>query len=226
MKNTKNILYFVSCALLADSTLSAKLFGNPNRNHSNSKHACAGVKKNKWCESEDQQLIDLVKKYGIKDWVSIAKHIPNRRPKQCRERWLNFINPSRKIGVWSSKEDQILLNKVRKMGKKWTKIAAFLPGRTDNDVKNRWYNHFSRKKNQDFDLPECDFSDQYPSTQNPNGDDQAFDLPECDFSNQYPSPQNPNGDDQAFDLSEFDFFDQYPSPQNFNYDDQDFDLSR
>jgi hypothetical protein len=39
--------------------------------------------------------------------------------------------------TWTSAEDGILRAKYGEYGPKWTKISAFLPGRSANSVKNR-----------------------------------------------------------------------------------------
>ena len=35
---------------------------------------------------EDDQIIEMVEKWGNKKWSDIAKHLPGRIGKQCRER--------------------------------------------------------------------------------------------------------------------------------------------
>ncbi|KAL1528797.1 hypothetical protein AB1Y20_010122 [Prymnesium parvum] len=48
---------------------------------------------------------------------------------------------SRKDGLvpmWTVEEDLLILQLVDTYGKRWSKIAAHLPGRTDNGVRNRW----------------------------------------------------------------------------------------
>jgi myb proto-oncogene protein len=42
--------------------------------------------KGPWTQEEDDQIIDLVKKYGPTKWSVIAKALPGRIGKQCRER--------------------------------------------------------------------------------------------------------------------------------------------
>lgn len=76
-------------------------------------------------------------------WSSISIRMPGRSGKQCRERWNYCLRPNIKKGVWSQDEDQLLDRLQNQMGNKWSTIAASIPGRTDNDVKNRWY---ARKK--------------------------------------------------------------------------------
>ena len=40
--------------------------------------------------------------------------------------------------MWTVEEDLLILQLVERYGRKWSKIAACLPGRTDNGVRNRW----------------------------------------------------------------------------------------
>jgi len=42
------------------------------------------------------------------------------------------------VPMWTVEEDLLILQLVEKHGKRWSKIAAHLPGRTDNGVRNRW----------------------------------------------------------------------------------------
>ncbi|WVZ13454.1 hypothetical protein V8G54_011020 [Vigna mungo] len=41
-------------------------------------------------------------------------------------------------GSWSLEEDMILIKGHQEFGRKWSKIAKRLSGRTENDIKNRW----------------------------------------------------------------------------------------
>ena len=47
--------------------------------------------KGPWTKEEDEQVRDLVKKYGPKRWSMIAKHLNGRIGKQCRERFVMLI---------------------------------------------------------------------------------------------------------------------------------------
>jgi transcriptional activator Myb len=48
------------------------------------------------------RLMSVVKKFGATKWSHIAKHIPFRTGKQCRERWFNHLSPSIKKEEWST----------------------------------------------------------------------------------------------------------------------------
>lgn len=54
--------------------------------------------KKPWTEEEDALIRDMVAEYGPRNWSKIAKHIPERQGKQCRERWFNHLDPKIKKG--------------------------------------------------------------------------------------------------------------------------------
>ena len=71
-----------------------------------------------------------------------------RNGKQCRERWVNFLNPEIKKDPFSLEEDIQLLKKRIEIGNKWAEIIKQMPGRTENNVKNRFNMMFKTIKDE------------------------------------------------------------------------------
>lgn len=94
-----------------------------------------------WSTSEDDQLRIAVSKYSgtMIRWDVVAREIPTRNMKQCRERWEFHLDPSIDRDPFTQVEDELIIVQQRALGNRWTTIAELLPGRTSSAVKNRWY---------------------------------------------------------------------------------------
>ncbi|KAK7390563.1 hypothetical protein VNO78_25872 [Psophocarpus tetragonolobus] len=106
--------------------------------------------KGPWTKEEDDKMMEMVSIHGPAKWSLIAKSLPGRIGKQCRERWCHHLNPDIKKGTWTLEEELALMDAHRIYGNKWAEIAKIkiLHGRTDNAIKNHW--NSSLKKKMDF----------------------------------------------------------------------------
>ncbi|KAI4322869.1 hypothetical protein L6164_022520 [Bauhinia variegata] len=105
-----------------------------------------GLKKGPWTPEEDRKLIDYIQKHGHCKWRTLPKNAGLKRcGKSCRLRWANYLRPDIKRGRFSFEEEEAIIQLHSVLGNKWSTIAASLPGRTDNEIKNYWNTHIKKR---------------------------------------------------------------------------------
>ncbi|KAI4381105.1 hypothetical protein MLD38_007213 [Melastoma candidum] len=107
----------------------------------------ANVKKGPWSPEEDAKLKAYIEKHGTGgNWIALPQKVGLRRcGKSCRLRWLNYLRPNIKHGGFTEEEDNIICSLYISIGSRWSIIAAQLPGRTDNDIKNYWNGRLKKR---------------------------------------------------------------------------------
>lgn len=106
----------------------------------------SSVNRGCWSADEDMVLKKYVETHGAGRWNTVAVKAGLRRSgKSCRLRWMNYLRPNVKLGHISADEEELIIRLHKLLGNRWSLIAGRVPGRTDNEVKNYWNIHLSKK---------------------------------------------------------------------------------
>ncbi|KAL5561891.1 hypothetical protein UlMin_031638 [Ulmus minor] len=112
-----------------------------------------GLKRGPWTTEEDKILISYIQKHGHGNWRALPKQAGLLRcGKSCRLRWINYLRPDIKRGNFTREEEDTIIQLHQMLGNKWSAIAARLPGRTDNEIKNVWHTHLKKKLKQNDNI--------------------------------------------------------------------------
>ena len=105
-----------------------------------------------WDDEEDRRLLAAARAHGFTDgskqgvwnpdWTLISEMVGTRKPKQCRERIFDNLDPSINHSALTAEEEGLLMQLVEAHGTKWAVIADKMPQtnarRPGNQLKNNW----------------------------------------------------------------------------------------
>ncbi|KAG1656897.1 hypothetical protein FOA52_007986 [Chlamydomonas sp. UWO 241] len=94
----------------------------------------------KWGQGEIALLVACIEGQGHDkiNWTDVARAMPRRTGKQCREKWKNDLRPDVRKEPWTSQEEYILARLHAEVGNQWAELAKYLNGRSENSIKNHW----------------------------------------------------------------------------------------
>ncbi|RLN23533.1 transcription factor MYB82-like [Panicum miliaceum] len=98
-------------------------------------------RKGLWSPEEDERLFAQITYHGVSTWRL------RRSGKSCRLRWMNYLRPDLKKEPISKREEEVIISLQQSLGNRWSTIAARMPGRTDNEIKNYWNSRIRKRLN-------------------------------------------------------------------------------
>ncbi|KAF5205687.1 Transcription factor duo1 [Thalictrum thalictroides] len=117
------------------------------------------MRKGPWMAEEDEILMDYVQKHGPRDWSSIrskgfmvdklTSYVPvvtvlffiigyDDGQVDNKMMFVACFLGGKSGCKFSAEEERLVIDLQARFGNKWARIATYLQGRTDNDVKNFW----------------------------------------------------------------------------------------
>ncbi|URD81272.1 Myb-related protein [Musa troglodytarum] len=133
-----------------------------------------GLRRGAWSAEEDRTLVEYIERHGHGNWRAMPQKAGLLRcGKSCRLRWTNYLRPDIRRGNFTTEEEDTIISLHEKLGNKyvridlcpcccihsfglhqlmlillldrWSAIAASLPGRTDNEIKNVWHTYLKKR---------------------------------------------------------------------------------
>ncbi|OBZ76938.1 snRNA-activating protein complex subunit 4 [Grifola frondosa] len=97
-----------------------------------------------WNSDSDNRLIEAVKIYGADNWMLVARFVSeDATASQCQNRYMRTLDPSIKRGAWTEDEDARLRQAVAVFGNSWVDIATFVPGRNNEQCRDRYQEYLN-----------------------------------------------------------------------------------
>ncbi|KIM67872.1 hypothetical protein SCLCIDRAFT_20855 [Scleroderma citrinum Foug A] len=95
-------------------------------------------KSHTWTATSDARLLKAIRMYGH-NWSLVARYVSeDATPTQCSNRYQRTLDPSVKRINWTPEEDARLRIAVAAHGQSWVDVAAAMPGRTNDQCRDRW----------------------------------------------------------------------------------------
>ncbi|KAF8268284.1 hypothetical protein EI94DRAFT_1728203 [Lactarius quietus] len=99
-----------------------------------------------WDAESDRRLCDAVKKYGTECWSLVARAVSeDAQINSCQNRWYRTLDPSIRRGNWTAEEDAQLRLAVDLYGHAWVEVASVIPGRNNEQCRDRWTERLNPK---------------------------------------------------------------------------------
>jgi hypothetical protein len=87
---------------------------------------------------EDALLLHAVQIFGQNNWKSVARLVPGKTVRQCRERFRSHLSRLVSRNPFASDEDELLLQLVAQYGPKWSQFAPSFRSRSPAALKARF----------------------------------------------------------------------------------------
>ena len=70
-----------------------------------------------WTKEEDEVLLQSIQTYGVGHWAAVAQALREqtgiqRSTKQCRNRWMNTLDPNVNKQEWTAEEEQMIYDNL------------------------------------------------------------------------------------------------------------------
>ncbi|KAH9007045.1 hypothetical protein EDB86DRAFT_2869709 [Lactarius hatsudake] len=99
-----------------------------------------------WDAESDRRLCEAVRKYGKESWSLVARAVSeDAQINSCQNRWNRTLDPSIRRGNWTAEEDAQLRQAVDLYGHAWVEVASVVPGRNNEQCRDRWTERLNPK---------------------------------------------------------------------------------